>query len=327
MAILGEPLLLKSLPHQVCKLTLSNKRGQSFHCTGSHIAPQLIKTAAHCLYQAHLDKVECGKEKGKVKRIIIHPLFNGENVDEEIPNRRFDHALIQLTHSLKIKPFNIPSNRQWIDIILEQASHCFLAGYGINQTNLHETGHLSLSLIKPIIIQDQDEIRKVKGAYIVDLRPGDSGSPLLCLYHNRLWDMGTASGRDFNYDSLFAPIESFHQGFPQVGSYINQKTLFFELNSNIHNLPSDILDIQLGQKVKIRPFSQFYSQEKDQFFFNGEVPVDFTIEKLQEREMIGIVEGGISQFYICVNGLLCWGQKERVSVPLNRLLNKRKRER
>ena len=150
--------------------------GQGF-CTGALIAPDLVLTAAHCLYAKQTgaryqpDQIEfrAGWRNGRaeayreVKRAIVHPKyrFNGRSAIEGVQN---DLALLELYHPVrntKISPFETTDG-------LRKGSRIGVVSYAVGRAEA------------PSLQEACRVMGRQKGVYLLscDIDFGSSGAPV-----------------------------------------------------------------------------------------------------------------------------------------------------
>ena len=205
-ASLGTKVIAQSVPYGLCRITLHNLKTQDeFHCTGSVIGKNIIKTAAHCLHNSEFKEINCiGADEITVVDHLVYPDYNQDLLESDILNRDQDQTLIKVFQDLS--SISTIALTDTSSINLDSFSQCLIAGFGLQERSLTKTGFLSASLIPNHreLIKLDSGIITVNGAYLVELLPGDSGGPLLCFKNGNWFDLGTASAHTWEHESIYS---------------------------------------------------------------------------------------------------------------------------
>lgn len=307
-ASLGRKVNPKSIPNGVCRLELFHtSTGDTFHCTGSIIGKNLIKSAAHCFQKAELKKVRCLGEKDdiQIKEIHIFPEFDLNFIKRDKYNRWQDHALIETSSELETKPFKAITSRSLLNSVLKENPTCLISGFGLQENASWGTGHLSGSLYQAERIHFENRIFLSQGRYNFELLPGDSGGPLLCHSQNAWFDLGSASAHDWDHNSVYAPnieVKEWLESFP------------IEINAN-HRAPLPSIDqtkptIEEGKTYFLKPYSKVVEEVSSTEFYNGDNRyTKITVESIEGDRVFGSIESyGTSNFFLCEEQFLCYAQ-------------------
>lgn len=166
-------------------------------CTGVIIEENLILTAAHCVYETPVEKVEVifgnkifdpNADKIKASRLVVHENYDDENITNDV-------ALVRLSK-------NIPETYSAIDLeasrqlVLEKGELVTAIGFGVSNTGLLgsitrgtlRTGELPVDEYESgskLVVIDQS-----KGVAICF---GDSGGPVFTLVNEQPVLVGISS--------------------------------------------------------------------------------------------------------------------------------------
>jgi len=177
--------------HSLGRLTINRERGE--YCSGALIAPDVVLTARHCLYNRVI------KDWHRPEAILFVAGLNRDHFQASVRGRAIEHddshydqsmptlnqiahdwALLRLEHPLPLKPLPLsplpPGN---------DPGHLLRAGYSADRPfllSLHDGCRLLDRLVDDrILFTDCDSTY------------GDSGSPLLRREKNGYWIVGVSS--------------------------------------------------------------------------------------------------------------------------------------
>jgi V8-like Glu-specific endopeptidase len=318
-ASLGIKVQLETIPQGLCRVTLHhNLTGDDFHCTGSVIGKNTIKTAGHCLNNSSVKKIECiGAKKATYYSHETYPSYDQQSLESAIENRFQDQALITVIEDLSSISFTALTNSSSLD--LNSFSECLIAGFGLQEKSLNKTGYLSGSLIPDHAkrIKLSSGIINVKGAYLVELLPGDSGGQLLC-YRNSSWfDLGTASAHSWEHESIYAANSNL--GF-------SSSPLFKEIQ-RIRKPTLQLNRVSAKKPRYLAPYSTVKTVDGE-FLYNGDLdfvmisdvsPIDANFIKATLK-----VESASINF-LCLGQFLCYGDVKEVIINKRDILDTRYR--
>ena len=169
-------------PYQaVCRLVITYQNGETGHGTGFLYAPNLVATAAHCLYDT------AQQRGGQVKQVEILPALDGEQMPygsvvadgsnsrlhypaqwQENMDWRYDYGVIELDEPLnpEIQPLKLarPSDRSLY------AMKISVVGYGSDET------YMTMSSGRVAWAREYDLL------YEIDVKHGQSGGPVINQY-------------------------------------------------------------------------------------------------------------------------------------------------
>lgn len=300
---LGRPIQNSTIPDGVCKLTLS-LRGEEFHCTGSLVSPNLVKTAGHCLEKSELVSVECKSgESLSVISVDRFPGYDHQLIRRE-ENRWVDHALIEVRDA-KTTPLELVQDQKRFNELKPQFEECLLSGYGLNENPSLGTGTLKGVRFSPQTLEIRNNLIYAKGAYHYELLPGDSGGPLLCRAQAKWYDLGTASAHDWSHNSLYAPnfkvqkwFKNFSFSSPSMGNALPTRPI------KKPTLPS----IEIGKTYGLFPYSEIQTKQGSRY--NGDMK-NLNVEIIETKGQSALVRvkgTDSSRFFLCGEGLICYGE-------------------
>lgn len=316
LASLGLKIDPTSIPNGICKITLKNSRtNEQFHCTGSVIGRQIIKTAGHCLHRSTVEKVQClGADSITIESVQTYPSYDHRLLQREEENRYQDQALINVKEDLAAISFIPLMSSTSID--LNEFTQCLMAGFGRQESSMTKTGFLNGALIPNInsrIFLDDGVIR-IAGAYLVELLPGDSGGPLLCYKKGQWFDLGTASAHTWEYESLYS-------------ANANLKAFNADFSVNPHNNGSPVNAFKTTSSAKrsfLRPYSTIKDSKNSVLYYNGDltfVEVSNEFELNEDEIEAEIKVNSASQSFLCSSPFLCYGQNFRAIIKKVDLLD------
>ncbi len=325
---LGRPAPVESVPAGVCKITLK-KGADEFHCTGSLINKSFIKTAGHCLHRSQVVAVSCDKEKLQVIDQLIFPSFNSREIRRDESSRWFDHGMIEVVPNHSVDPIKTITLPSQFNETLKSLKVCMLSGFGLQENPQDGTGRLKAIHFSPELLEYKNNLIYAKGAFQFELLPGDSGGPLLC-HNGKHWlDLGTASAHDWDHHSLYAPnfraknwISNYLGNSPTQNPGINND---FEVNglrfeSTIQMAPNGLIKPELYESYTLKPYSKV--KIENQFKYNGDITglKVLVIQVLSKDEVLGEIQvGGVSQFYLCSEQFMCYGETFTAKVKVSDL--------
>ncbi len=316
-ASLGRKVNPKTLPEGLCRLEfIHNETGDTFHCTGSVIGKRNIKTAAHCFHRSTLNKVRClGENKeSDVAASQIYPEFDHEFIKRDKHNRWQDQAMITLKENLKVTPFKAVIDQSEYLKLLSTGAKCLIAGFGLQEQAILGTGFLSGSLYEGNLIDHQEKVLLARGRHLFELLPGDSGGPLLC-YQDGLWyDLGSASAHDWDHSSVYAPNFEVRKWLSQFPIAIEAKHF-----APLPQSKEKKITIEVGKTYYLKRYSQISELETNDSFFNGDNRyTTIEVDKVDGETVYGKVSSfGSSQFYLCEENFLCYGQSLLAKISIN----------
>ncbi len=308
-ASLGRPVEVESIPDAICRLDIRPQNGDPiFHCTGSVVGENLIKTAGHCLQNTSVEKVVCGDAKElEVVKSERFPLYRHELIQREEFNRWQDHALIEVKN-LDVKAFSVVTSEFEYHQLRPLFEECLMAGFGFQEELSLKTGHLKGVSFDPNFLSIQDGLLYAKGAYFFELMPGDSGGPLLCYADEQWYDLGVASAHDWDHQSIYAP------NF-KVSSWYNQYNLNQDKTPSRRSSLSlsfqqiyRVDDIQIGKKYMLKAYSEFLSQEG--VHHNGDLnSLEMLVTEVTDNGQVTghVFVDQVSSFFMCFDSFLCYG--------------------
>ncbi len=177
--------------HSLGRLTINREKGE--YCSGALIAPDVVLTAGHCLYnrvlkdwhrpEAILFVAGLNRDnfKATVRGLAIE--HDDSHYDKSMPTLNqiaHDWALLRLEHPLPLKPLPLRPLPPGID-----PGHLLRAGYSVDRPfllSLHDGCRLLDRLAEDRILFTN-----------CDSTYGDSGSPLLRREKNDYWIVGVSS--------------------------------------------------------------------------------------------------------------------------------------
>lgn len=304
----------QTIPSGICRLELFHKStGDTFHCTGSIIGKNIIKSAAHCFQKAELKKVRClGEEDNiEIENIHLYPEFDLNFIKRDKYNRWQDHAVIETAGQFKTTPFKAITSNIVLNKVLKENPTCLIAGFGLQEMASWGTGHLSGSLYQAKSINLENRILLSQGRYKFELLPGDSGGPLLCRFQGAWYDLGTASAHDWDHNSVYAPnIEV----SPWLESFSIEKSA--QHQAELPQVNQTKVVIEESKTYFLKPYAEIIESASGDSFFNGDNRyTKISVEKVEGHKVFGTVESnGTSNFFLCEEQFLCYGQKVEGSV-------------
>ena len=321
-AVMGELNSTQFVPPQVCLITLKKLTiGDQFHCTGTLVQKDWVKTAGHCLVKSKVQSVHCGQESFNPIRELQYENYDHQTLEEEFYHRGMDQALIQLNTSSKELPIKMLTSKREFNALKKSNPFCMLAGFGLQKEFMTRTGVLGASELDISKLSFFKGILFYKGRYLNELMPGDSGGGLLC-HDGKSWiDLGSASAHTWEHESVYAP------NWPKL-SWM-KKYLTLPKKTETGNKPirksESSPKLKIGDKVYIKPFSQIQTAEGPKY--NGDLDaLSLTITKIEKNHAIGELEVNSSSiFYLCEDDFVCYGDTFQGSVPTHRLTHQKPR--
>nr|XP_006818053.1 PREDICTED: suppressor of tumorigenicity 14 protein homolog isoform X1 [Saccoglossus kowalevskii] len=203
----GEPSRIGSWPWQVQLVYSYNSGAQQVVCGGSLVGPKHVISAAHCFvgsmnnikkWKVRLGKFllnnqpELGAVESRVRKIIVHPQFDPETMDNDI-------ALLVLRTNIHQATDTI--NYVCVDKKLDftEGAYCFVTGWGVTKMEGSQSQFLQEAYV-PLISKTVCNAPSAYEGYVndnmlcaghmdgmVDACQGDSGGPLVCLHSDGHW--------------------------------------------------------------------------------------------------------------------------------------------
>ena len=318
-AMYGDLLPLYKAPLHACHIATDLHGGT---CSGTVMTGNMIKTASHCLRNkipAEMTVTCPNGQKFEVEDIILHPEYYNT------PNRMMaDVGLIKIkgNYSHKI-PAYLTQSKDIIEI-LKKSKQCAVWSYGYHIESLIQLGDYHGVALSQYELTNSHIV--IPNSAEVMIRSGDSGGGLYCLDQDNLWvNLGTVYGHD--YEVSFILRNDYIQDF--LSSYgIEEREFNMPQESdmaldNNGNPSHEELSFQEGQSYKVKPFSILVDQNLQQYGIGDQLNVLFKVEEINLNKATGtlIIRDVAPTRYLCIDGILCNGKYENLTISLDRLNN------
>ncbi len=282
-AALGKTLASYELYSGHCILEFFNKHGVvEEHCSGTVVSAHQILTAAHCMksYQDDHDyvRISCnGKEVELIESPFVHPEFNFSLIKND-DHRFFDLAVLEISDTLDFYFPNRVVSEDEFKHLLENTDWCAVTGFGGIFSGQDGYAQPRGVFIDPKSIQFSGHELRVNSVFPVVtglVEPGDSGGSLLCELDQVVYQVGVVSGRNYSYESIFAPVYGQHLNFhPLISSEPQMSARIRAWRIKQERFADQVKTC--FQKNKVR----FEINNQDNFF-----NVDFVLNKILDEKL------------------------------------------
>lgn len=293
-------------------------------CSGFLLDNQTVVTAGHCTEKMNsTTQVVCDGQPGQVKTFSTPDALDLENIEFDVRLRSQDIAVVQLQAplDLKLEDRQMATTEPVLRKTLSLSNKCGFFGFSSELG-----GSVSKSRLKVGAIELESQYLSFQDGYLqLDgtrgasalVQPGDSGGALACYNHGQWVFLGVTSGRDWDYQSFFAPISSHESLKDQMSPSLRESVLEFK-----HISPVTHLNISSGEEFFVRQYSKVIKTETTEFhdFDNVErlmqwEPVHSTLDHPVVRfwpevrrgdHWLGTIEfSGSTMSYSCIYGFIC----------------------
>jgi hypothetical protein len=315
MAMYGDLLPVELAPKSACKVSINN--GESI-CSGTIIASNLLKTAAHCLRKKSAKDLKVFCPNGQiiaVKELLRHPDHgNIKNI------MSVDIGLVVLDEDFEGQVSPLVTKPHLISTLLQNSRMCAVWSYGHNINNIDQLGELHGVAITHYIFEEPhvviDNFRQVM------VRSGDSGGGLFCLTDDDQWaDVATVYGHDFESSYLLKNdnASTFFGSHQVVGVDVNITTVM----DTPEDEPANLVEVEVGQVYQVKPFSLFY-QYGILLGTGDQKKVYLKVESVRGDKAYGVitVEEVAPHRYLCFDGIACHGVYEKSTVERSRIIGR-----
>lgn len=322
---LGPEIHENETPGGLCLITLQSTGDMRTEiCSGFLLDNQTVVTAGHCTEKMNsTTKVVCDGQSGQVESFITPESLDLDKIEFDVRLRSYDIAVVQLQTrlDLKLERREMATTVPELQKTLALSSKCGFFGF-----SRELGGSVSKSGLKVGAIELESQYLSFQDGYLqLDgtrgasalVQPGDSGGALACYNHGQWVLLGVTSGRDWDYQSFFAPLSS--HDFLKGQSPPTLRESLMELE---HISPATQLDISSGEEYFVRQYSKVIKTDATGFhdFDNVErlvqwEPVHSTLdhpvvrfrpEVRQGQHWLGTIEfSGNTMSYSCIYGFIC----------------------
>lgn len=131
-AALGNLVPGDQIPASVC-IAKFVVEGQSYHCSGAMVDSTHFKTAAHCIKDHAKITIHCvNGDRYDVVKVDVHSQFSQKLIKKEIENRKFDHALLEISKEYTGKIIRFGTSKEAILSLINNSRECAFYGAGLN---------------------------------------------------------------------------------------------------------------------------------------------------------------------------------------------------
>lgn len=249
------------VPQGLCLITLQQEGAiRAEVCSGFLKDSSTLITAGHCTKNMTPEtQVQCGDMHTQVQSFEASQSLDLENLEFDIPLRRSDVAVVKLVESIPVRTPKLIQNEAELLKIMHLAGRCGFFGYSreLGKSVDEEKLQLSAIEIRAKFLKIEEGVIHLDGRRGASalVQPGDSGGALACRYRGEWVFAGVVSGRDWDYQSFFAPIYN-HQQLNTHQSELGEHR-GGEINEVLVEKKQPLTSLYPGDQLSLAPYSEF----------------------------------------------------------------------
>lgn len=322
---LGPQIAGHETPAGLCLITLQTVNDMRAEiCSGFLLDNQTVVTAGHCTEKmTRQTEIVCDGQQGHVDSFNIPKALDLENIEFDVNLRAQDIAVVQLQTplNLNLEIRNLATTVVDVRKTLSLSSKCGFFGYSAELGGRVSdadpaVGAISVDSHYLQLHRGYLQLDGARGASAL-VQPGDSGGAVACKNKGRWVFLGVTSGRDWDYQSFFAPLAN-HPILNKIPSSVIQDDRL-----NVAGAWStDAPNASVGQQYFVRKYAKvtktqntelmgFSDSQRLQQWESVHSTLDHPVvrfwpEKRQGLHWLGTIEfAGSTMSYSCIHGFVC----------------------